>query len=224
VPLFIRHGDCGRDGIDAFERRGEIFRRRADGIACELEESVRVGETCFQIAHALQRAFSEATCLRTRSPRQQILLEELVEQPAVLELLRRHGIAGDDHVERRSAPMSRGRRCVPPRRESAPVSLPARRSGALHGDAVMTTQGQFQPAAHAGAGDGRDDGFPAFSSMRITVLRLVPRKPWASRTPGYPPAGERARAADQHHGLHVGIGFGTGQPSTMSCRRSNPTR
>ena len=93
-PLFIRHGDGGRDGVDAFERRGEIFRGRADRIAGELEECVRVGETHLQVTHALQRTLLRHDSLGERDrPRQQIPLEHFVEQRAVRELLRRHGIA-----------------------------------------------------------------------------------------------------------------------------------
>jgi len=103
---------------------------------------VRVGETCFQIAQALQRAFSEATCCERDRPAAD-LLEELANSPLSLSLLRRHGIAGDDHVSAAPRDDRAGLRAPAP--GISPSFTSARRSGALHGDAVMTTQASFQP-------------------------------------------------------------------------------
>src|SRR5437899_11076425 len=77
----------------------------------------------------------------------------------------------------------------------------------------MTTQGQLQPAAHARAADGRDDGFPGVSTEAdLRVAAGFVGSPGRAGRPDIRPAGERARAAGQHHGLHVRIGFGAGQP------------
>src|SRR6266568_2533314 len=47
--LLVGHRDCGRNGVDAFERRWEISCLLADRIASGPEEPVRVGETHFHV-------------------------------------------------------------------------------------------------------------------------------------------------------------------------------
>jgi len=109
--------------------RGEIFRRRADGIAANWKNPSALARLAFR-SRTRSRAFfgGDLVCERDR-PRQQILLEELVEQPAVLELLEGTELPETIMLSARFRADEPGRRCVPPRRASAPASPRARRSG-----------------------------------------------------------------------------------------------
>src|SRR5882762_8964331 len=85
----------------------------------------------------------------------------LIEERAVLELLRRHGVAGNDHVERRFGADEPRQALRTARAWHQPqFHLGQGDLRALGGHAEVAAHGQLQPAAHAGAADRSNDGFP----------------------------------------------------------------
>jgi len=84
----------------------------------------------------------------------------------------------------------------------------------------MTNTGHISPAAHEAPAMAATDGFPGTFQMRSRVETGF-AEAWAAELPDIRRRRTRERS-DQHHAFTFASGFGTGSPSTMSCRRSKP--
>jgi hypothetical protein len=202
-------GDGGGDGVDALQRRREVLRDGADGVAGELEETFRVRVVDLQVAHALQRPlllhrlFGEG-----QRAGLQVALDELVEERRALQLLGGNDGPGNDHVERRLRPeQARQALRAAGAGQDAELHFRQRDLRAGHGDAVVAAERQLEAAAHAGAADGGDDRLggrldDADHGVEVRFGQRLGRIELAD----IGAAGEGLGAADQHDGLYGRVG------------------
>ena len=206
------------DDIHAFERRREIFGHAAHHIAGELEISITLRVFARQVAHQWQRPrFGDRTrieqCLfgqgfvrgghfveqlLARQHRQQFALDWLTTD--------NHVQCGLDPERTRQALRTAGTR------QQAQLDLGQRHATPRRGNTVMTTQGQFQPAAHADRVNGGNDRFARIFNRQNDAQQVgFLQGRGAAKLLDVGAARERfARAGDDNR-FHGPIGIGLGQ-------------
>ena len=160
-PLVERHRDRGRDRVDAFARRRIVLapsrrrccartgsrRRRSDSRSRHRADRLRVQSFGDDLARECQRG-RRAHRVSTTASRSAVS-GELRGGDAAL--------AGHDHVERRlDADRARQPLRAAGARQQAELHLGQRQRGRGARDAVVASERQLQPAAHADAVDRRD--------------------------------------------------------------------
>jgi hypothetical protein len=99
--LVERLVDGRRHRLDAFQRRGKVLHHGAHAVLREGQERLGIVVLHFPVAKLRERALFRGHLLREgHGALDEVALDDLVQKPRLGELLRGHGVAGDDHVER----------------------------------------------------------------------------------------------------------------------------
>ena len=160
LQTLVERLERGRHGLHALQRRREGLAGSGHGVARELQEGVGVGLLDLQVAGARQR-FAPRRHLggEGHGAFDQIALDQRVHQRRAREGIGGHGLARDDHVQRRlQADQPRQALRAARAGQQAQLHLGQAERGVGQGHAVVAAQGQFQPAAQAHAGDGGHHG------------------------------------------------------------------
>ena len=156
-----RELDGGLDRLDAADRSAPAARpgrRVLRGLLEETRRELRLVDVRREVADARQRALRRDALGEGDGARQQVALDDLVDEPERLGLHGAHGVAAHDHLERLGH-ADEARQALRPAgsRQDAELDLGEPALRAAHGDAVVAAERELEAAAERRAVQGGDD-------------------------------------------------------------------
>ncbi|MNQ70654.1 hypothetical protein D3C85_852980 [compost metagenome] len=150
LQALLERLERGSHGLHALQRRGEVLGHGSHGVLGEGQEALGVLVTDLEVAHLRVRAGGRANVLgELDGGGQHVTVNNFIEQLRTGKLLGRYGRARDDHVQRMlQADHARQALRATGAGQQAQLHFRQRDLRALGGHAVVTAQGQFQPATH----------------------------------------------------------------------------